>query len=108
MATTRPRRARPRPDRAAVRTRPPAKPARATSTRPRRPAPIPAVAARGARRLVTPENQAILHHALEEAARLLHSDGALAYLLDPATGVLRFADDAGITDDQPPALGPLS
>ena len=50
-------------------------------------------------RLVTPENQAILHHALEEAARLLRSDGAIAYLLDPATGVLRFADDAGITDD---------
>ncbi|HEY8438845.1 MAG TPA: GAF domain-containing protein, partial [Candidatus Limnocylindrales bacterium] len=44
------------------------------------------------------DNQAILHHALEEAARLLRSDGAIAYLLDPATGVLQFADDAGITD----------
>ena len=40
----------------------------------------------------------ILHHALEEAARLLHSDGAMAYLLDPETGVLHFADDAGIAD----------
>ncbi|HEV7811262.1 MAG TPA: GAF domain-containing protein, partial [Candidatus Limnocylindrales bacterium] len=50
--------------------------------------------------LVTPENQAILHHALEEAARLLRSDGAIAYLLDPATGVLRFADDAGISDSR--------
>src|SRR6185369_17819705 len=49
---------------------------------------------------LTPENQAILHHALEEAARLLRSDGALAYLLDPVTGILRFADDAGITDDR--------
>jgi len=49
--------------------------------------------------LVTPENRAILHHALEEAARLLRSDGAIAYLLDPATDVLQFADDAGITDD---------
>jgi PAS domain S-box-containing protein len=41
----------------------------------------------------------ILHHALEEAARLLGADGAMAYLLDPETGKLRFADDAGITDD---------
>ncbi len=50
--------------------------------------------------LVSPENLATLHHALEEAARLLRSDGAMAYLLDPATGILRFADDAGITDDR--------
>jgi PAS domain S-box-containing protein len=48
--------------------------------------------------LITPENHAILHHALEEAARLLRSDGAMAYLLDPATGELKFADDAGIAD----------
>jgi PAS domain S-box-containing protein len=50
--------------------------------------------------LISPENRATLHHAIEEAARLLRSDGAMAYLLDPATGVLRFADDAGITDDR--------
>jgi PAS domain S-box-containing protein len=50
--------------------------------------------------LLSPENLATLHHALEEAARLLRSDGAMAYLLDPADGVLRFADDAGITDDR--------
>ena len=49
---------------------------------------------------ISPANQAILHHALEEAARLLRSDGAMAYVLDPETGLLRFADDAGITDDR--------
>jgi len=42
----------------------------------------------------------ILHHAIEEAARLLGADGAMAYLLDPTTGLLRFADDAGVTDDR--------
>jgi PAS domain S-box-containing protein len=42
---------------------------------------------------------AILQRAVEEAARLLRSDGAMAYLLD-AEGVLRFAHDAGITDDR--------
>ncbi|HEX2753817.1 MAG TPA: GAF domain-containing protein, partial [Candidatus Limnocylindrales bacterium] len=50
--------------------------------------------------LISAENRATLHHALEEAARLLRSDGAMAYLLDPETGILRFADDAGITDDR--------
>ena len=50
--------------------------------------------------LVSAENREILHHALEEAARLLRSDGAMAYLQDPASGILRFADDAGITDDR--------
>ena len=43
---------------------------------------------------------AILHRAVDEAARLLRTDGAMAYLLDEATGILRFATDAGITDDQ--------
>ena len=52
----------------------------------------------GAEDLISPENRAILHHALEEAARLLRSDGAIAYLADPASGVMRFADDAGIAD----------
>ena len=42
---------------------------------------------------------AILRRAVAEAARLLRSDGAMAYLLDEA-GILRFAHDAGITDDR--------
>jgi PAS domain S-box-containing protein len=73
------------------------------TTRPRRRAPDPGVddddQGSGAE-LVNPENRAILHHALEEAARLLRSDGAMAYFQDPATGILRYADDAGITDDR--------
>jgi PAS domain S-box-containing protein len=43
---------------------------------------------------------AILAHAVREAARLLETDGAMSYVLDPATGILRFANDAGITDDR--------
>jgi PAS domain S-box-containing protein len=43
---------------------------------------------------------AILHRAVDEAARLLRTDGAMAYLLDETTGILRFATDAGITDDR--------
>ncbi|HET7702357.1 MAG TPA: GAF domain-containing protein [Candidatus Limnocylindrales bacterium] len=53
-----------------------------------------------AARLITPEQREILHHALEEAARLLRSDGAMAYVIDHESGVLGFADDAGITDDE--------
>ncbi|HEX5824128.1 MAG TPA: GAF domain-containing protein, partial [Candidatus Limnocylindrales bacterium] len=53
---------------------------------------------RGVPTVIGEVDQTILHHALEEAARLLKADGAMAYLLDPTTGVLRFADDAGITD----------
>ena len=41
----------------------------------------------------------ILKRAVAEAARLLRSDGAMAYLLDD-DGILRFAHDAGITDDR--------
>ena len=41
---------------------------------------------------------AILRRAVDEAARLLRTDGAMAYMLDEATGILRFATDAGITD----------
>ena len=41
-----------------------------------------------------------LHHlltaAVAETARLLDADGAMVYLVDPATGNLRFAHDAGI------------
>ncbi len=43
---------------------------------------------------------AILRRAVEEAARLLRTDGAMAYLVDEDTGILRFAHDAGITDDR--------
>jgi hypothetical protein len=38
----------------------------------------------------------LLIAAVEEAARLLDADGAMVYLLDPATQHLRFAHDAGI------------
>ena len=48
----------------------------------------------------TEDADAILSRAVAEAARLLGSDGAMSYLLDPATGVLTFAHDAGITDDR--------
>ena len=43
---------------------------------------------------------AILRRAVEEAARLLQTDGAMSYLLDHDTGILEFAYDAGITDDR--------
>jgi PAS domain S-box-containing protein len=38
----------------------------------------------------------LLTAAVDEAARLLEADGAMVYLIDPATGHLRFAHDAGI------------
>jgi PAS domain S-box-containing protein len=38
----------------------------------------------------------LLTAAVEEAARLLDADGAMVYLMDPASGRLRFAHDAGI------------
>ena len=38
----------------------------------------------------------LLIAAVDEAARLLDADGAMVYLIDPATGHLRFAHDAGI------------
>ncbi|MFN8621535.1 MAG: GAF domain-containing protein [Chloroflexota bacterium] len=40
-----------------------------------------------------------LRHAVHEAARLLRADGAILYLLDPATRMLRWAYDAGLTDE---------
>ncbi len=39
----------------------------------------------------------LLKRAVEEAARLLHADGGMVYLVDES-GDLRFAHDAGITD----------
>ena len=38
--------------------------------------------------------------AVEETARLLEADGAMVYLLDPETGHLRFAHDAGIKSER--------
>ena len=38
----------------------------------------------------------LLKAAVDEAARLLDADGAMVYLIDPETGHLRFAHDAGI------------
>ena len=43
-----------------------------------------------------PGVDAVLVGAVDEAARLLDADGAMVYLLDPDTDVLRFAFDAGI------------
>ena len=57
--------------------------------------------ARTARRRKDPDGgdgalHALLTAAVEETARLLHADGAMVYLMDPASGNLRFAHDAGI------------
>ncbi len=41
-----------------------------------------------------------LHRAVEEAARLLHADGAMIYLLDPDENELYCATDAGIGDPE--------
>jgi PAS domain S-box-containing protein len=38
--------------------------------------------------------------AVAETARLLHADGAMLYLLDPETGRLHFAHDAGISSER--------
>ncbi len=43
-----------------------------------------------------PDHDQLLRAAVAEAARLLVADGAMVYLIDPATGKLRFAHDAGI------------
>lgn len=41
----------------------------------------------------------LLQHAVDEAARLLGADGAIVYLLDPNGARLRWAHDAGISND---------
>jgi GAF domain-containing protein len=56
---------------------------------------------RAARRPRDPDGGAGVLHALltaavDEAARLLDADGAMVYLIDPESGNLRFAHDAGI------------
>jgi PAS domain S-box-containing protein len=42
----------------------------------------------------------LLTKAVDEAARLLDADGAMVYLIDPTTGNLRFAHDAGIRSER--------
>jgi PAS domain S-box-containing protein len=42
----------------------------------------------------------LLQAAVTEVARLLDADGAMVYLVDEASGELRFAHDAGITDPE--------
>ncbi|HEX6130056.1 MAG TPA: GAF domain-containing protein, partial [Candidatus Limnocylindria bacterium] len=42
----------------------------------------------------------LLQAAVTEVARLLDADGAMIYLVDEASGQLRFAHDAGITDSE--------
>jgi PAS domain S-box-containing protein len=74
------------------------RPRRTTSTRqPAEPVPDPSAVSPHA---LTTDVGAILQHAVAEAARLLGTDGAMSYLIDDATGILRFAYDAGITDDR--------
>lgn len=82
MATTRPRRP-------ASTTSDPSSGTTAPAETPARPPANPAT-----------DVDAILKRAVEEAARLLRTDGAMSYLLDEATGILHFAYDAGITDDR--------
>ena len=42
----------------------------------------------------------LLHHLIDEAARLLRADGALIDLYDPETDSLYWAYDAGLPDEQ--------
>jgi PAS domain S-box-containing protein len=49
---------------------------------------------------VSPDSLALLSRAVEEAARLLRADGAMVYLVDPDTGQLAFAVDAGIRNEE--------
>ncbi len=64
-------------------------------TRPHGPAPTPSDPDGG-----TGGIHELLTIAVEEAARLLDADGAMVYLIDPATGNLRFAHDAGIRSER--------
>ncbi len=50
----------------------------------------------GASRAASNPTSDLLRAAVDEAARLLDADGAMVYLVDEATGNLRFAHDAGI------------
>ena len=40
----------------------------------------------------------LLRHAVDEVARLLRTDGAMIYLLEPGTNTLAMSHEAGITD----------
>lgn len=49
---------------------------------------------------VTARIDQLLADAVQETARLLEADGAMVYLVDPRTGTLRFAHDAGIRNER--------
>jgi PAS domain S-box-containing protein len=61
---------------------------------------VPASPRRDILRGAPPAVPAVLVSAVTEAAELLRGDGAMAYLLEPVTGELRFACDAGIADER--------
>ena len=93
-ATRRPADAAAAPDAATPDAAPTARPAagpRPTTRRAR-----PADSATGIRTAARGDVHELLVAAVDEAARLLDADGAMVYLVDPATGHLRFAHDAGI------------
>jgi PAS domain S-box-containing protein len=52
----------------------------------------------GAALATSPRREEILRFAVEEAARLVGAEGAILYVVDDATGDLRFAHAAGIAD----------
>jgi PAS domain S-box-containing protein len=56
----------------------------------------PPAAPQPAESVVPASVRPVLQNAVEEAARLLATDGAFLYLLDPASGRLRFTSEAGI------------
>jgi GAF domain-containing protein len=95
VATTRPGRHRP----VANQRKPASEPVPSSTNGSSPAAPSDRRAAETERLLPNEGTRELLHHALEEAARLLKADGAMAYLLDP-TGILRFADDAGIEEGE--------
>jgi PAS domain S-box-containing protein len=74
-----------------------------TEPDPAAPEPRSATAARPASEFpaasgVAAPESGILRHAVEEVARLLRTDGAMIYLLDPETNTLALSHEAGITD----------
>jgi len=58
----------------------------------------PGDATSGSAREVAPLPHDSLRHAVHEAARLLRADGAILYLLDAETRMLRWAYDSGLTE----------
>ncbi|HEY3523358.1 MAG TPA: GAF domain-containing protein [Candidatus Limnocylindrales bacterium] len=49
---------------------------------------------------VSADIDGLLQRAVEEAARLLHADGGMVYLVDEAAAELRLSHDAGITNER--------